>query len=89
LARVTHPGAMLRCSELAIPPGVAHEQMRRRFVGAFGAALPAPRFVAEAERVALPVRVMLGDEDRNAVLDQRLQKQQIGAGPSGPPHVWG
>ncbi len=49
------------------PPGLP-EPIRRRLVEAFGAALADPGFRAEAERVDLPLRAMLGDDYRAAVL---------------------
>jgi tripartite-type tricarboxylate transporter receptor subunit TctC len=49
------------------PPGLP-EPIRQRLVQAFGAALADPAFRAEAERVDLPLRAMLGDEYRDAVL---------------------
>jgi tripartite-type tricarboxylate transporter receptor subunit TctC len=49
------------------PPGLP-EPIHRRLVEAFGAALADPKFIGEAERVDLPIRVTLGNEYRNAVL---------------------
>ena len=49
------------------PPGLP-EPIRRRLVEAFGAALADPGFRAEAERVDLPLRAMLGDDLPRAVL---------------------
>ena len=58
------------------PPGLP-EPVRRRLVEAFGAALADPQFLAEAERVDLPVRVMLGDEYRNAVLQTEARLREL------------
>jgi tripartite-type tricarboxylate transporter receptor subunit TctC len=58
------------------PPGMP-EPARRRLVEAFGAALADPQFLAEAERVDLPVRVMLGDEYRNAVLQTEARLREL------------
>ena len=49
------------------PPGLP-EPIQRCLIQAFGAALADPAFRAEAERVDLPLRAMLGDDYRDAVL---------------------
>ena len=49
------------------PPGLP-APIRKRLVEAFGAALADPAFRAEAERVDLPLRAILGDDYRDAVL---------------------
>ena len=49
------------------PPGLP-EPIRKRLVEAFAAAIADPGFRAEAERVDLPLRAILGDEYRAAVL---------------------
>jgi tripartite-type tricarboxylate transporter receptor subunit TctC len=49
------------------PPGLP-APIRKRLVEAFGAALADPAFRAEAERLDLPLRAILGDDYRDAVL---------------------
>lgn len=58
------------------PPGLP-EPVRRRLVEAFGAALASPQFLAEAARVDLPIRVMLGNEYRNAVLQAEARLREL------------
>ncbi|MFL5337795.1 MAG: Bug family tripartite tricarboxylate transporter substrate binding protein [Geminicoccaceae bacterium] len=58
------------------PPGLP-EPVRRRLVEAFGLALADPQFVAEAERVDLPVRVVLGNEYRNTVMQSEARLREL------------
>ncbi|MFC4166104.1 Bug family tripartite tricarboxylate transporter substrate binding protein [Teichococcus aestuarii] len=57
------------------PPGLPPE-IRDKLVTAFRAALSDPQFLADAERVVLPVKGMVGDEYRKTVLglDARLKE---------------
>src|SRR5687767_1823171 len=52
---------------IIVPPGLPGP-IRARLVEALGAALIDPAFRAEAERVDLPLRALLGDDYRAAVL---------------------
>jgi tripartite-type tricarboxylate transporter receptor subunit TctC len=65
-----------RSGALSAPPGLA-EPIHRRLAEAFGAALADPQFIAEAERVDLPIRVTLGDEYRNAVLSAEVRLREL------------
>jgi tripartite-type tricarboxylate transporter receptor subunit TctC len=58
------------------PPGLPGP-IHRRLVEAFGAALADPKFIAEAERVDLPIRVTLGNEYRNAVLAAEARLREL------------
>jgi tripartite-type tricarboxylate transporter receptor subunit TctC len=58
------------------PPG-RPEPIRRRLGEAFGAALADPQFVTEAERVDLPIRVMLGAEYRNTVMQAEARLREL------------
>lgn len=60
---------------IVAPPGMSQEA-QQKLVAAFRAALSDPQFLADAERLALPVKGMVGDEYRQAVLglDARLKE---------------
>ena len=58
------------------PPGLP-APIRDRLVAAFGAVLEDPRFRAEAARVDFPLRPLLGDAYRTAVLDDETRLRQL------------
>ena len=58
------------------PPGLP-EAVHRHLVEAFGAALGDPQVLAEAGQVDLPVRVLLGDEYRKAVLQTEARLRDL------------
>ncbi|MGY4800956.1 tripartite tricarboxylate transporter substrate binding protein [Teichococcus aerofrigidensis] len=60
---------------IVAPPGIP-EEVRTRLNAAFAAALADPEFLADAQRLQLPVKAMIGDEYRQAVLglDARLKE---------------
>ncbi|MFC3124593.1 Bug family tripartite tricarboxylate transporter substrate binding protein [Pseudoroseomonas globiformis] len=60
---------------IVAPPGLPGE-VREKLLAVFKAALADPQFQAEAQRTQMPLRPMIGDEYRSAVLglDARLQE---------------
>ena len=58
------------------PPGLP-APIRDRLVAAFGAAMADPRFRAEAARVDFPIRPLLGDAYREAVLGDEARLRQL------------
>src|SRR3954462_13225878 len=58
------------------PPGLP-EPVHRRLVEAFGAALADPQFLTEAERMDLPIRVVLGTEYRNTVMQTEGRLREL------------